>query len=202
MAKEEKISIREFAKRIHVSESAVRKAIETGKIVKGYDVSVKKINFSIAYKEYGQNKTMPKAGHGVSHEKVAEKLSKQLATAAHDEDEPEPDEELEDMSYVELIKKVKITPSLSYKEGLRRNQILTLAAEKIKLEETQNSLVRKVDVDKLMFAIGDQLKKDLQNIPSRVTTLMRTAANDVAAINLLTYEINQVLESYASLGQA
>jgi len=199
MAKVEYISKRAFAKKIHVSEGAVRKAIESGKIIKGFNAQLNKINFAIAYEEYGQAKTTPKAGHGVSHEKVAEKLSKQKPNdEAHNDDELEDD--LADMSYIELIQKVKINPTLSYQEGLRRSQILKLATEKIELEEKQTSLVRKAEVDKAMFAMGDQLKKDLQSIPSRAVALIRSAATEVEANNILAFEINQVLESFAGLG--
>lgn len=53
MERLEKISIREYARRIGVSETAIRKAIKKGKIFRGYDPDNKKIIPAYADKEYG-----------------------------------------------------------------------------------------------------------------------------------------------------
>ncbi|MGZ5302526.1 MAG: hypothetical protein ACXWDO_00290 [Bacteroidia bacterium] len=200
MAKQEKISVREFARRIHVTEGAIRKAIDSGKITTGYDLKEKKIIFDKAYKEYGQIKTAPKAGHGISKKNVADKLESQPATGPNNSnaDEDIEDEELGDMTYDELIKKLKIYAGMSYKEALRRGEIINLAQNKIKLDELQGNLVKKAEVDKALFDLGSDLKTQLQNIPNRCISMLRSASTDVEATNILTYEINQVLNEFAS----
>ncbi len=211
MAKQEKISIREFAKRIHVSDGAVRKAIETGKIKKGvvYDIKIAKgkevrvpsIIFSVAYQEYGVIATAPKAGHGISKQRVADKLDKANTSngaTGDDDTDDEENEGFEDLSYEDLIKKLKINASLPYKEALRKNEILRIAENKMKLEELRGALVRKADVEKSLFSLGADLKTKLQNIPNRCISMIRGATTDVEATNILTLEINQVLEEFAN----
>ncbi len=56
MAVKEKISIREYARRIGTSETAIRKAINAGKITKGFDKATKKIIPHHADIEYGRLK--------------------------------------------------------------------------------------------------------------------------------------------------
>lgn len=201
MANENEISIREFAKRIHVSEGAVRKAIKDGKIVEGYNKQKGKILFIQAYAEYGKNKTAPKAGHGVSKQKVAEKFALIGAGPAmpEEDDEPRADLELyENLSYTELLEKVTVHPDLPYAEAIRRNEILSVAKEKMSLEEKQGKLVEKAAIDKQLFALAVELKSQLQNIPNRITPLMRSAANEVDAGHMLLKEINQVLELFTN----
>jgi phage terminase Nu1 subunit (DNA packaging protein) len=199
MANENEISIREFARRIHVSEGAVRKAIKEKKIVAGFDEKKGKILFVQAYAEYGQSKTAPKAGHGVSKAKVAEKLTAmQGATVAagDDDDLPEDVAEYKHLSVSELIEKINVHDKLEYSETLRLDMILAIAKEKMKLEEMQGTLVKKADIDKQLFALGNELKLKLQNIPNRCVALVRSAANDVESSNILLKEINQVIESF------
>lgn len=66
MATLEKISIREYARRIGVSETAVRKAIKKGKILRGYDPSDKKIIPTLADKEYGSLSSVDAAQSSIS----------------------------------------------------------------------------------------------------------------------------------------
>lgn len=199
MANENEISIREFARRIHVSEGAVRKAIKDKKIIDGYNTKTGKILFIQAYAEYGKSKTAPKAGHGVSKQKVAEKLNalQGVGGSAGDDDNSEIDFiEYANLSYNELIEKINIHDKLEYSEALRLDMILSIAKEKMKLEEMQGTLVNKAEIDKQLFALGNELKQNLNNIPNRVISLVRTAANEVEAGNILLKEINQVLELF------
>ncbi|MEO6730387.1 MAG: hypothetical protein ABIN01_04165, partial [Ferruginibacter sp.] len=53
MANEHPLSMSKYAKTLNISEGAIRKAIKTGKIINGYDRTIKKIIPSIANQEYG-----------------------------------------------------------------------------------------------------------------------------------------------------
>lgn len=50
---QEQISMREFARRLHISPEAVSKAVEEKKIKKGWDPKTQKIRFDTAMKEWG-----------------------------------------------------------------------------------------------------------------------------------------------------
>ena len=213
MTNEIKISIRAYAKQLQVDESAVRGAIEDGKIKKGvvyvYRVfngkrkRVPKIIASVATKEWGFVHQNPKPGPGLSHKAVADKLEKKKPdeknTGINKIDGDLNDLQEKNYSYNELIEAIKIHPALTYQEAIRRQSILQIAREKMELEEMQGTLVRKDTVEKLLFAIGDELKKKLLSIPARCLDDIRAAENKVLATNVLTFEINQVLDSIASL---
>lgn len=204
--KEIGMSIRQFAKEIGVNEKSVRKAISEGKIKKGFDHNSKKIIRSIAMKEYGELKKIIRPQAGISKAKVAEKLEKRSADEKKEVksalSDPNPEMlEFEDLSYEELIKQINIHPNLPYNETLRLREILGIAMDRIKLEELRGSLVRKSDVDKSLYAFGDQLKKNLFNIPTRVIDDIRSAPNKVEAINILTHEIQQTLSACTQINE-
>jgi phage terminase Nu1 subunit (DNA packaging protein) len=215
MAKEKTISIREYADHLKVDEKAVRKAIDTGKIkagvkmitktIKGKKVQVPVIIKAIADKEYGQLKAVKKPQRGVSRARLAKQMEDEqkkkpaAKKAKPTETEPLPDPEviadLEDMDYDQLLKKIKLNDTLPYAEIIRRKEILAAADTKMKLEKERGKLVEKTVVDKLLYEIGNRLKQNMQNIPSRVVPLVRSSPNDVDAQNILLTEINSVLEA-------
>lgn len=204
-----KISIRAYAKELHVDESAIRSAIEAGKIkngvvyvqrvINGKKKKVPKIIAKIATKEWGFTHLNPKPQRGLSAKKVADKLEQKKESIILSNPEEKNDSEDKEYTYTELIKEIKITPGLSYQQALLRKEILATAREKMELEEMQGILVRKSDVEKALFAMGDQLKKSLLNIPARCIDEIIAAPNKIEANNILTLEINQVLTSMSQL---
>lgn len=224
MAKEvATISLRAYAAKLNVDDKSIRKAIEKGlikkgvkyvaKSVKGKVVQVPQIIEAIADKEYGDSKKVVKPQAGVSKQKVAEKLTKaappkkvkktaEKNTSPQVEKEPEGDGDqidLDDLSYDDLLKAIPIHSKLPYNELLRRRELLGLAMDKMKTQKEIGILVEKAVIDKALFEMGNRLKANLQNIPSRVVGLIRSSVNDVDGINILTMEINQVLEGLATL---
>ena len=215
MTNEIRISIRAYAKQLKVDEAAVRSAIDTGKIKKGVvyvnrTVKGKKkktplIIATIANNEWGFKHHTPKAQRGLSKKKVAEKLSNDNSHQNkkennNSEDDSDNDDE-ENLSYTELLKKINIHPELGYSEVLRRREIIGAAADKMKIEELQGTLVKRSEVEKALFAVGDELKKKLLSIPARCMEDILSAPNKVEANNILTFEINQVLISISQLQQ-
>jgi hypothetical protein len=208
MMNEIKISLRAYAKQLQVDESAVRGAIDDGKIKKGvvyvYRViggkrkRVPKIIASVATKEWGFVHENPKPQRGLSAKAVADKLDKKLL-CENKIDGNLNDLQEKDYTYDELLTAIKIHPALTYQEAIRRQAVLQIAREKMELEELQGTLVRKAEVEKNLFAIGDELKKKLLSIPARCLDDIRSADNKVLATNILVFEINQVLDSIASL---
>jgi hypothetical protein len=212
MNQEVKISIRAYAKQLNIDESAVRSAIKDGKIRKGVVVIQRTVNgkrkkvpmiiATVATKEWGFVHQHPRPQRGLSAHKVADKLEKKSNPGNSNNSEDPDDADTKEYSYSELIKEIKITPRLSYKEALLRKEILSTAREKMELEEKQGVLVKKADVDKALFAIGDELKKKLLSIPARCIQDIRAASNEVEANNILTIEITQSLHSISQLQSA
>lgn len=210
MAKVSKeISVRQYADKIGVDEAAIRRAIREGKIKKGVKHVTKKIkgkNTKVpviivdqADKEYGQLKVIKKPQRGVSKKKIANEVDK--ANDAKEDSKPDDipgEDELPNLTYQELLNSINIHDKLPYSELIRRREVLGAAQDKMKLEQLQGILVEKSQIDKSLFAIGNELKKNLYNIPSRVVPLIRNSPNDVDAINILTTEINSVLQEFAA----
>jgi hypothetical protein len=209
MTRELPISIRAYAKQLNVDEKAVRKAIEEGKIKKGYNKKIKKIIPSKANVEWGSLHQVIKPQRGVSRAKVIEKLEKQqqqkpVELPPKDSEKPNKkgesiDELFKSYTYSELINSIFITPDLQYSEAIRLKEILAIANERMELEEKQGILVRRADVDKSLYKLGDLIKKSFLNISARVVPEMRAAGTDVEATNILNSEIKLVLSSIANM---
>lgn len=202
------ISVRAYARQLNVDDKAVRDAIKSGKIKKGYIKKTGKIKASIANDEWGFLHDTPKAGHGISKAKAVEKMDKKDAEIKSNDKKETIDNHKEKLnieekeySYSDLIKEIKITPTMKYSEVVRRKETLSLAREKMELEEKQNILVRKSEVEKALYAAGDELKKRLLSIPARCLDDIMAAPNKIEANNILTFEINQVLISISQLQQ-
>ena len=200
MNNEIKISIRAYAKQLGVDESSVRKAVGNKgsgkKILKGFDKKTKKIIPSIADAEWGFIHKNPKPQRGLSKQRVVEKLksknNKEHISASSDSNDDTVDLE-KNYTYSELIEKINIHPLLSYSDAILTKEILGAALDKMKLEELQGLLVRKLDIDKALYAVGVELKKALLNIPARCINDIRAASTDIEATNILNVELQLAL---------
>ncbi|MNL74043.1 hypothetical protein D3C87_1996010 [compost metagenome] len=61
----------------------------------------------------------------------------------------------------------------------------------------ENVLIRRADVEKVLFAFGSQLKKAILSAPSRVIDEILASNDKVEAINILAEELTSVLSTYA-----
>jgi len=213
------ISIRKYADKLGISDRAVRKAIETGKIVKGVfykqvlikdkPVMVPEINEEMANDEWGYIHTLGKVRPGQDKLKVAEKsngifemdqknLSTQPLEEVNTNNAPVDTEEIEE---TELLTQLKITKDTSYQEASKIREIMGAILDKMKVQEQKRILVKKDDVEKSLFNIGTEIKKRLLNIPARITSQMRGAETQVEAEKLLTIELTEVLNEFAALAK-
>lgn len=190
------ISIRGFAKQISVSEGAVRKAIKEGKLKGAYDEVAKKINVAKAKKAaWVQQQSVIKPKAGVSRAKAIEKIEQQ------NNDEvaalPITDKDVKDAQ--DVIRSIKITKDMDYKQAMKYREIVGLAMDKIKLQQAQGVLVEKAEVEKVLYKFGDELKRGLLDIPKRVVRDIMVAPNEVEATNILTDELTQVLLKFSDI---
>lgn len=228
MAKKEieYLSVLGYAKLIGVNEKAVRKAIQSGIIKKGYDLERKKIIRHLADAEYGFKHITPKAGPGISKAKLADKITaveksesegkvrtfkdvfgdenispskkvKKGVEKSEPKDDTGPD--LSQLGNDELLTMLRVTAGMTYQDAVKYNEIIGLALNKKKLEQMEAILIRKDVVESTLFTVATKLKEALLSIPARVTDEMMTAATKVEAMNVLTSEITEVLKSYAEL---
>jgi len=187
---QEKISIREYGRRLSVNEKSIRDAIAAGKIVKGYDPEEKKILPAIANNEWGFRHQTIKRQRGVSRAKVVEKMGAPPELPSLDAEDIEG-----------LLHSLPVNRNMPVTEAVRLREIVGLGLDKIKLAEAEGRFVSRDKVEKALFALGSELKKALLNIPSRVVRDIMAAANEVEGVNILTDEITAVLTQYGNLNK-
>lgn len=193
MVKISTISVREYARRLNIDEKAVRQAISKGLITKkAYDVKAKKINPSVANKEWGHKHKVVKARAGVSRAKAIEKINPDVKQGVQ---APLIEEETLD----KLLESLRIRSTMGASEAMRVREVIGAALDKKKLEEAEGRLVSRDKVEKALFVVGNELKKALYNIPQRIVRDIMAAPNEVDAINIFNDELSQVLNSYGSL---
>jgi hypothetical protein len=166
----EKLSIREFARRIGVSDVAVGKAIRSGKIVKGVDYTNPKrpkIDPDVALKEWGKH--------------VNPNYSRQQTEKLHEHSDasPAPTDSPGGRSLAEIK---------------RQHEEVKLRMSALELKEKQGQLVDKQKVYKGLFAAGQEVRTALQAIPDRVIDDVLAAQTRNEAHQLLFNAIADTLE--------
>lgn len=181
----DKISIREYGRRKGVPESTIRKAIEEGKIKKGYVTHKgKKLIAEIVADEewfiYHEAKTK-----GKTREK--EKQAREAAiveTLTIEEKEPSTGKRKKSDNINELqyqIEEVK----------LEKEQIL--------LDKLKGSLVARDEVYAALYAAGQEVRSTFQAIPDRVIDNILAAPTRNDAHQVLTDAINEALKTLAEV---
>lgn len=189
----EKISIREFARRVGVSDVAVGKAITAGKIVEGIDYTNPKrpkIDPDIALKEWGKNydpsyqrtdKVNENMGGGVEPPKPPK--SKPKPPKAYESDNEAPQQ----------------PGGKSLAEIKRQAAEVKLHISAIILKEKKGQLVDKDKVYKALFAVGHEVRATFQAIPDRVIDDILASKTRNEAHNLLYNAIADALESLSEI---
>lgn len=165
------LSIRAYAKEKGVSHVAIKKAIDSGKITKGYDSTKKKIIPDIADREYGFE---------VSIRKINERIKESISQ-----------KDLDLYSGVEVMD-IQILPEDTAPEADRKQKIIKAQLDLLKLKTLSSELVNKEESYKEMYSFGKEVRMSLQAIPDRIIdNLITMNRND--AHKLLTESINEAL---------
>jgi hypothetical protein len=170
----ELISIREFARRIGVSDVAVGKAIRSGKIVKGVDYSNPKrpkIDQDVALKEWGKH-VNPNYNRQQT-EKIQEQGYSGSAPAE---------------TSVRSIAEIK-----------RQHEEVKLRMSALELKEKQGQLVDKDKVYKALFAAGQEVRTAMQAVPDRVIDDVLAAQTRNEAHQILFNAIADTLEMLSEI---
>lgn len=183
----ETISLREYARRREVSDTAVRKAITAGKIVQGrvFDKGVPRIIESVANQEWDQ------------YESRKERTPRPTPTPA-----PEP---------VKSAKPHAQTPATvaEYSSEPPKPAAGTLAAARLiqaqlkakmmetELKEKLGKLIEKDKVYAALFSAGKELRVNLMAIPDRYIDDILAAGSRNEAHTVLTNALADILESIA-----
>lgn len=207
------ISVRAYAEHLKVSDKTVRNAIADGKlkkgvlyrtqIRKGQQIEVPEINKDIADKEWGFLHQTGKQKPGQSKNKINDDAATKITdkpekhSADLGADLPENDD-LDGLTEDGLVSTLKVRKSTTFKEAVRLREVFAAQLDKLKLQELEGTLVKKADVEKSLFAFGDEIKKEFLNIPARCIDEIMATKNKVEAINILHIEIENVLNKLTS----
>ncbi|GAB6008806.1 hypothetical protein [Dysgonomonas reticulitermitis] len=165
----ERMSIRKFAKLIDLSEGAVRKAINIGKIKDGVDNSGNRpmIIPSIARKE------VEDLGIGLKSKGSFLKNGLDLSNLT--------DEERKNIE-------VLTVDTATFKESKRREAYYMSELARLEFEEKNGTLVKKDEVYKELFDFGSEIKSRILSIPDRITDELISLSDDRTAFYNLFYK--------------
>ena len=157
---------------IGVSNVAIKKAVDDGRISRGWDAKAKKIIRSEADKEYG-----------LLHRKT--NISEILK-----DNEPGTRQNIPPSRSSLQLTEASSTPEAKRVHAIIQAQLLAL-----ELKEKKGELVRKDAVYKELFQYGQQVRTGMQAIPDRVIDNLLAAKSRAEAHNLLTEAIHEVLQN-------
>lgn len=173
------ISITEYGRRKGVSHTAVNRAIETGRLVKGFRILAngkKEIIPSIADKEWLEN-TNP------DHWRT-----KYSTSGGRNATEEHPDE-------------TKAARAGTLNAAKQAQAVFTAKLSELEYKKKAGQLVEKDKVYKTLFDFGKELRNELLSIPDRIIDDVLGADNRISAITILYDEIAAVLAKATNWGE-
>lgn len=178
----ERISQREYAKRLGISNEAVSKAIREGKIDKGWDRLEGKIIVEYANREWG-------ALH--------------LKTNVSQILQQEPGEEWQSPADWQPAGGKKsgltLTNESSFAEAKRVREIIHAQLAALDLKERKGELVRKEEVYKQLYAFGQQVRIAIMATPDRGIDAILASKNRAEAHNILSSSLQEALEQLTNV---
>ena len=188
------ISIREFGRRIGVSDTAVRKAIDAGKIVKALGKNENNgrptLNYDIALEEW---KDSGGGIHAVNYE------SKPKPTPPAPKPEPKkPVEEPapEPKRYVEQPVMVDTGTLVAAKKA---QAVYIAKIKELEYKRMAGTLVEKDKVYRSLFAFGQELRNAFQALPDRIIDEVLATGNRNEAHKILYDSIADVLDKLSGM---
>lgn len=181
------VSIRQYAKDKGVSDTAIRKMITAGKIVKGLvrdEKGIPKINVEEANKEYYLYEA--NAGRGRKKETEAPAIQPSVRkVVTHEAPPPQhPNPPAGSLAAVKLIKAK-----------------LDAKALELKVKKAEGLVVDKQKVYSALFSFGKEMRVNMQAIPDRFIDQILAAGSRNEAHTVLFNAISDALESLADLGK-
>lgn len=198
----ERISQREYGRRLGVSNETVRKAIEAGKVSKGWDKKAGKIVFELANEEWG-NTYLNQIKDGAAAEADAIKRvqgfeppnptpAPKKPQAKKPQDEEMSDEEAMDIA-AGLGDPSKLDLTMQFAEAVRREKVYTQAIKGVEYAEKVGKLVNKGEVYRQLFGFGQSVRSAVLAVADRATDELLAAPNRATAHQILTQYLHEAL---------
>jgi hypothetical protein len=189
------ISIREYARSLGVSDTAVRKAFKSGKIKNGIVYPPKGEPYvfpDIASTEWGKNFNPQKGGDNLH---VIENLEKKTEKKISEKPEPKRQNKKEEvpLSDEEINSNPELDENTSIGQALRIQAIYKAKMLKLEYQEQELSLVDKKEIDRKLFDLGKELRVGLENIPAQIVDNVMAATNRNEALIIMKTAIQEGL---------
>ncbi len=184
MSNQERISLREYGRRIGTSDTAVRKAIKAEKIIKG-----------VVYDEAGKPWIVPEIANSEwakSYDPGYERVTKSGAQA------PVANAEYAHPTNNEHHSESK-TVDTSLASARRAQAVFKAKILELEMKEKQGVLVDREQVYKALFVAGQEVRSALQAVPDRMIDSILAARSRNEAHKLLADAIADALEQLAGL---
>jgi len=164
-----RISQRQYANYLGISNEAVSKAVKEGRIKKGWDRQAEMIIVEHADREFG-----------LLHKKT--NVAPLLNNPGEDEENAKPGT-------------LQLSGNSSYGEAKRVKEILHAQLVALDLKERKGELVNKDEVHKQLYAFGQQLRIALLAIPDRIIDNVLASKSRAEAHGLFASALHECLES-------
>lgn len=190
----ERVSIREFSRQVGVSDTAIRKAIASGRITS--DAVVKResgrpeLILEIALRDW----------QSVTSGKELQKRQEQLTDKPSARRKNYPKDQVGSTAPPQT-ETHSAGSGVSYAEAKRQAAIFDAKMKGLELAEKQGMLVNKDKVYKALFAAGQEMRNALQSVPDRHIDQILAAKNRNEAHTLLYNAISDCLDKLADISQ-
>lgn len=181
----EVVTLREFARRVGVSLTAIQKGVKTGRVVAITDPATGKItgiDFASQGEAWTANSKHPqKRPHTIGGGRPRNDGEAPAAPAAA-KSKPKPPAD-------------QTTGGMSMSEVQRAREIVKLQIDNLKLKEAQGELISAAEVRKQGHALASGIISGLYNIPDRCADEIAGMSDPHAIHKLLLAEIDQAVEA-------
>ncbi|MCG2614885.1 hypothetical protein LZZ85_11355 [Terrimonas sp. NA20] len=191
---QERVSQREYARRLGVSNTAVAKAIEQGKIVKGWDKKAQKIIVEKADEEWGNIHKLPDSSELSAH--IPAQPKPQPEQSVKPEPKPRREFDSEDtMADAELeLQEFGLHSRTPFAEALRVEKVAKAKIAVLELMKLEGSLVNRSAVEKQLAGYAIVIKQAILSVPDRAIDDVLAQKNRALAHQSLTNYLYEALQ--------
>lgn len=188
------ISIREYARLLGVSDTAVKKAYTSGKIIKGIVYPGGKerpyVLPEIANQEWGSNFNPSKGGDNTHVIESLEKQSESKLTSSKNKKNTKSDDTITDE---ELGSNPDLDENTTLTEAMRIQAIYKAKMLKLEYDEHESSLIDKKEIDGKLFNLGKEIRVGLENLPGQIVDNVMAATNRNESLIIMKTAIQEAV---------
>lgn len=194
----ERVSQREYARRLGISNEAVRKAIEAKKIVKGWDEKEKKIIVEKANEEWGNIHIQANEEANANQNEALVRIQSYMPNQGKPPGKKNQDPDDTQAATLEELANYEFEKKTSFAEALRVEKVAKAQIAVLDYKEKITELVNKGEVYRKLFAFGQSVRQAMLAVPDRCIDALIAAQSRAVAHKILSEEIHEALQKLAT----